>query len=72
MDFLLGRNHVLLGITVATLSLLALSVSWQPARQLFGFGPIHADDLGVIMLAVGLLAAVLFSLKPLVRRLAAV
>jgi Ca2+-transporting ATPase len=72
MDFLLGRNHVLLGITVATLSLLALSVSWQPARQLFGFGPIHADDLGVIMLAVGLLAAVLFSLKPMMRRLAAV
>jgi Ca2+-transporting ATPase len=72
LDFLLGGNHVLLAITAAALSLLALSVSWQPARQLFGFGPIHADDLGLIALAIVLLAVVLFSLKPLARRLAAV
>ena len=72
VDFLVGRNHVLLGISTAALLLLALSVSWQPARQLFGFRPIHADDVGVTALAIGLLAAVLFTLKPLARRLKAI
>jgi Ca2+-transporting ATPase len=66
-DFLLGRNPVLLAIATGTLSLLVLSVSWQPARQLFGFGPLHIDDLTVVALAVGLLAVALFSLKPVAR-----
>lgn len=71
-DFLLGHNPVMLGIATLTLAFLALSVSWQPARVLFGFGPLHADDLGMIALAIGLLAASLFALKPLARRLEAI
>jgi Ca2+-transporting ATPase len=63
---------VLLAITMATLALLTLSVTWQPAQQLFGFGPLHADDLGTIALAIGLLMAVLISLKPLARKLKAI
>lgn len=72
VDFLLGNNPVMLGITILTLALMALSVSWQPARALFGFGPLHADDLGVISLTVGLLAVALFTFKPLARRLKAI
>jgi Ca2+-transporting ATPase len=72
VGFVLGRNPVLLAITMATLALLTLSVTWQPAQQLFGFGPLHADDLGTIALAIGLLMAVLISLKPLARKLKAI
>jgi Ca2+-transporting ATPase len=71
-DFLRGDNPVMLGIATLTLAFLALSVSWQPARVLFGFGPLHADDLGMIALAVGLLTAALLALKPLARRLEAI
>jgi len=67
-DFLHGNNPVMLGITALTLALLGLSVSWSPARALFGFGPLHTDDLGLIALAVGLLVAILFAFKPLARR----
>ena len=64
-DFVLGRNPVLLGIFAATGALLALSVTWPPARALFGFGPLHADDIGIIFGAVALVAIVLVLLRPL-------
>ncbi len=64
-DFVLGRNPVLLGIFAATGALLALSVTWPPARALFGFGPLHGDDIGVIFGAVALVAIVLVLLRPL-------
>ena len=67
-DFLLGRNPVLLGIFAMTGALLALSVTWLPARALFGFGPLHADDIGVIFGAVALLSLVLAILRPLLWR----
>jgi len=67
-DFLLGRNPVLLGIFAITGALLALSVTWLPARALFGFGPLHADDIGIIFGAVALLSVVLVMLRPLLWR----
>jgi Ca2+-transporting ATPase len=70
-DFVLGKNPVLLAIFAATGGLLALSVSWPPARALFGFGPLHADDIGVIFGAVALVAIVLALLRPLLWRRAA-
>jgi Ca2+-transporting ATPase len=41
--------------------LLAISVSWAPARSLFHFGRLHWDDLGVCA-AVGVLSLVLLEL----------
>jgi len=71
-NFVGGRNRVLLGIFGLTGALLLLSVSWAPARHLFGFGYLHADDIGTIAGAIALLVVVLFSLRPLARRLIAV
>ena len=58
-DFLTGGNHVLLGIYLLTGTLLAISVTWPTARSLFGFGPLHGDDLGMIAAAIGSLVLVL-------------
>ena len=55
---------VLLGVAVT----LCLTLLWPYARELFRFGPLHADDL---MLAVGAGAIVLIlldALKPLWRK----
>lgn len=68
-DFLTGRSPVLASIVAFTLTLLAVSVTWEPARHLFGFGPLHGDDLGVIAAAIVLLLAVLVPLKSVARRL---
>jgi Ca2+-transporting ATPase len=62
-DFLTGGNVVLLAIHAVTLALLALSVAWPPARELFGFGPLHADDLSVVGLAIAGLALILVALR---------
>jgi Ca2+-transporting ATPase len=62
-DFMTGSNPVLLGIYMLTGVLLAVSVGLAPARQLFGFGPLHADDAGIIAMAVGGLLAVLLALR---------
>ncbi|WP_139373816.1 cation-translocating P-type ATPase [Enhydrobacter aerosaccus] len=72
VDFLTGRSPVLAGIVTFTLALLALSVSWQPARALFGFGPLHGDDIGMIVAAILAFLLVLLPLKLLARRLGAV
>ncbi|MBL6617939.1 MAG: cation-translocating P-type ATPase [Reyranella sp.] len=62
-DFLTGGNRVLLGIYVLTGTLLAISVTWPPARSLFGFGPLHGDDLGIVAVAIGLLLLILLLLR---------
>jgi Ca2+-transporting ATPase len=66
LDFLVGGNPVLLGIYGVTGALLALSVAWPPARALFGFGPLHLDDLAVVAAAIASLGLVLVAV---VRRL---
>jgi len=62
-DFLTGGNRVLLGIHLLTAALLAITVTWPPARALFGFGPLHGDDLLVVALAIATLAAALTLLR---------
>jgi P-type Ca2+ transporter type 2C len=41
------RNVALRWVLVTVASMLALTVLWPPARTLFRFGPLHADDLAV-------------------------
>jgi Ca2+-transporting ATPase len=65
-DFLTGGNTVLLGIHALTLALLAISVTWPPAQALFGFGPLHGDDLLLVAGAIAGLGAVLVLLRRLV------
>jgi Ca2+-transporting ATPase len=65
LDFLTGGNTVLLGIHILTIVLLGITVAWPPARALFGFGPLHVDDLLLILLAIAGLSAVLRSLRRL-------
>jgi len=64
-DFLVGGNPVLLGIHALTGVLLLLSVTWPPVRTLFGFGPLHIDDLAVVAVAIGALGLVLMLLRRL-------
>jgi P-type Ca2+ transporter type 2C len=65
LDFLVGGNPVLLGICVVTTGLLLLSVSWLPARALFGFGPLHLDDMAVVTAAIAFLGLMLMLLRRL-------
>jgi Ca2+-transporting ATPase len=62
-DFLTGGNRVLLGIYIVTGALLAITVAWPPARALFGFGPLHGDDLLIVALAIGALGLALAALR---------
>jgi Ca2+-transporting ATPase len=64
-DFLAGGNPVLLGIHLLTGALLALVVAFPPARALFGFGVLHADDVLTVALAVGVLGLVLAAIRQL-------
>lgn len=64
-DFLTGGNKVLLGIHALTGALLAITVTWPPARSLFGFGPLHGDDLLLVAGAIAALGAVLTLLRRL-------
>ncbi len=52
----------------ATLALIVLAVSWPPAEQLFHFGPLHPDDLGICAGAGIVSLLVLELLKPVWRR----
>jgi Ca2+-transporting ATPase len=67
-DFLTGGNPVLLAIYLLTGSLLVVSVGVPMARELFGFGPLHTDDAGLIAAAVGGLLAILLLLRRLQNR----
>ncbi|MBS0525359.1 MAG: cation-translocating P-type ATPase [Proteobacteria bacterium] len=64
-DFLTGGNAVLLGIYALTGTLLAITVAWAPARELFGFGPLHGDDLLVVAAAIAALGVALALLRRL-------
>jgi Ca2+-transporting ATPase len=62
---LIGKaNRALVWVATVTLSLLALAVISPVGRELFRFGPLHADDL---MLVAGIVVAVLATLEFLKR-----
>ena len=43
---------------------LAVTLTWQPAMDLFRFGPLHIDDLGITLLAGATIMVVLQWVKP--------
>jgi Ca2+-transporting ATPase len=45
-------------------ALLAIALLWPPAMELFRFGPLHADDLGLSLVAAATVLAVLEMIKP--------
>jgi P-type Ca2+ transporter type 2C len=62
------RPNPALAVVLAVVGgILALTLSWSPASELFRFGPLHADDL---TLAIGSSVALLLVLETLKRVLA--
>ncbi|TAJ18957.1 MAG: ATPase, partial [Rugosibacter sp.] len=59
------NNRALWWVSAVTLALLGLILTWAPARDLFRFGPLHANDLAVTLAATGALLIVLELLKRL-------
>ncbi len=61
----LGRQNRSLWILVSGVSAaLAVALYWAPARDLFRFGPLHGDDLGVCAAAGLTVLALLQFIKP--------
>jgi Ca2+-transporting ATPase len=61
-------NPTLVWILLAVAAILALSLLWPAATELFRFGPLHADDLA-LTLGVGIVVLIILEfLKPLWRR----
>jgi P-type Ca2+ transporter type 2C len=57
-----GRNRALAVVLISVLLVLALSLLWPFAEDLFQFGPLHPDDLAITAAAgIVLLAALQFS-----------
>ena len=44
-------NRTLILVLLAVLTMLSLTLIWPIARDLFRFGPLHADDLAVTLVA---------------------
>src|SRR5215471_13004098 len=64
-------NAALWWVVVATAAILTGVILFPPARELFHFGPLHADDI-LVALASGLIALLLLELaKRLVKPLSA-
>ena len=60
---LLRPNRALIVVLIAVTSILALSLLWPFARNLFRFGPLHADDLAVVLGAGFAVMAMLEAIK---------
>jgi P-type Ca2+ transporter type 2C len=61
----LGRRNTSLWILVsAVAAILAVTLTWPPAMDLFRFGPLHLDDLGLSLLAGMSVLLVLELVKP--------
>ncbi|MDO9272636.1 MAG: cation-translocating P-type ATPase [Rugosibacter sp.] len=57
------NNRALFWVTAVTTTLLSLILLWPPARDLFRFGPLHVNDLMVILTATVLLVVTLEVVK---------
>ena len=60
-------NRTLAAVLSAVAVILALTLVWPFANQLFAFGPLHADDLALTLGAGFIALVVLEMLKPLLR-----
>ena len=67
LEALRRPNRALAAVLVAVTAILALTLLWPFASELFAFGPLHADDLA-LTLGAGAGALVLLELlKPMLR-----
>jgi len=60
-------NRTLVAVLAAVAIILALTLLWPFASQLFAFGPLHPDDLALTIGAGFVALLVLEMLKPLLR-----
>ncbi|WP_425064346.1 cation-translocating P-type ATPase [Reyranella sp.] len=61
----LRRPNLFLWLLLAVVaSVMTAALTWPPAMDLFQFGPLHADDLGVSLIATVVLILCLEALKP--------
>ena len=61
----LGRPNLSLWLLLSVVAaILAVSLTWQPAMDLFRFGPLHLDDLGLSLLAGMAVLTILELIKP--------
>ncbi|MBL8675244.1 MAG: cation-translocating P-type ATPase, partial [Rhodospirillales bacterium] len=65
---LIRPNPALVWVLSAVAALLAVTLLWAWARDLFRFGPLHADDLAVTLAAGVVVFLLLEATKPLWRR----
>ena len=64
----LGRRNVSLWILLSGVAvILAMTLTWQPAMDLFRFGPLHLDDLALSTVAGVAILITLEKIKPLWR-----
>jgi Ca2+-transporting ATPase len=61
------RNPALLPMLAGVVTMLSITLAWPFARRLFHFGPLHADDLTVTVLAGVLVLVLLDAVKFAVR-----
>jgi Ca2+-transporting ATPase len=61
-------NRVLLIVLLVVVTTLGLSLLWPAASELFRFGPLHWDDLGLTLAAAIVILVVLELIKPLWRQ----
>ena len=60
-------NRTLMAVLVAVATILALTLLWPFASNLFAFGPLHADDLALTLGAGIIVLVCLEMLKPVLR-----
>jgi Ca2+-transporting ATPase len=60
-------NRTLWWVLAATVAFLGVVFAWLPARALFRFGPLHADDLAISLAAGAAVLILLDLIKPLWR-----
>jgi P-type Ca2+ transporter type 2C len=61
---LLGKaNRALVWVSAVTIVLMALVLIWPPGRELFHFGPLHGDDLTLVLIIVTAIFVILEFLK---------
>jgi Ca2+-transporting ATPase len=60
----LRPNRALTFVMAAVAGILGLTLAWPLAAELFRFGPLHADDLGLTVLAGLVVLVLLECLKP--------
>lgn len=67
----LRPSRALIAVMIAVPALLALTLLWPVARGLFRFGPLHGDDIALVLGAAAVMIGVLEPVKAVIRRMSA-